>query len=322
MKAALVLGFVRLCARLPLPVNHALGALLGWLAWALPNQARRVSLVNVALCFPELESAARLRLARRSLMEAGKTLTELGPMWHWPPERLEALVRETVDDRLLFEGYRAGKGVIALIPHLGCWEICNLYYARRVPLTILYRPPRMHELDVPVQRWRARAGARPASTSRAGVKSLFRALASGEVVGILPDQDPGAGAGVFAPFFGHPARTMTLISRLAQRSGARVVTVYGQRLPRGRGYRLRYRLVDNDIYATDLETSVAALNRAVEHCVRECPEQYQWSYKRFKAAPPGYDSPYRRHQDEAATADMQAEDSLTPGDSHANNKHR
>ncbi len=308
MKAALVLGFVRFCGWLPLPLNHALGALLGWIAWIVPNQARRVTLINLDLCFPELTAASRRRLAQLSLREAGKTLTELGPMWHWRPERLESLVRETIDDDLLFDGVRRGNGVIALIPHLGCWEICNLYYARRVALTILYRPPRMQQLDLPIQRWRARVGARPASTSRSGVKSLFRALAQGEVVGILPDQDPGAGGGVFAPFFGRSTRTMSLVSRLAQRSGARVVTVYGERLRGGRGYRLRYRLVDDDIYDSDLQTSVTALNRAVEYCVRELPEQYQWSYKRFKAAAPGDQSPYQRHQATVPPADKKHTD--------------
>lgn len=322
MKAAVILGFLRLCGYLPLAVNHALGTLLGGLAWLLPNPARRISRINIALCLPELSPAARRRLVRRSLAEAGKTLTELGPMWQWSPERLEKTVRATVDDELLFDGWRAGKGVIALIPHLGCWEICNLYYARRVPLTILYRPPRMRALDLPVQRWRARVGARPVSTSRSGVKSLFRALADGEVVGILPDQDPGAGGGVFAPFFGYPARTMTLVSRLAQRSGARVVTVYGERLSRGRGYRLRFRTVDDAIYSPDLDTSVAALNRAVEACVRACPEQYQWSYKRFKAPAPGRESPYRVLQDPASEADSNAKATPPQDDACDNNNNR
>lgn len=294
MKRAVLLGALRLFSCLPLPVAHGLGAVLGWLAWLLPTEARRVSRINIDLCFPELSPEQRRRLVRRSLAEAGKTFTELGPAWHWRPERLETCIRERRDEAVFYDGVRAGQGVIALIPHLGCWEICNLYYTRRVPLTILYRPPRMRELDEPIQRWRARAGTRLATTSRSGVKALLRALADGEVVGILPDQDPGRGAGAFAPFFGHDAYTMTLVSRLAQRSGARVCAVYGERLPRGRGYRLRWHAVDEDIHAADVETSVAALNRAVERCVRERPDQYQWSYKRFKTVPEGGRSPYRR----------------------------
>lgn len=288
-------GALRVFALLPLPVAHGLGAALGFLAWLLPNDARRVTRINLARCFPELSRTQRRRLERRSLREAGKTFTELGPMWYWPPERLERTVRERINEALFYDGVRAGQGVIALIPHLGCWEICNTYYTRRVPLTILYRPPRMQALDEPIREWRARAGTRLASTTRTGVKALFRALGAGEVVGILPDQDPGRGAGAFAPFFGHDAYTMTLVSRLAQKSGARVVTVYAQRLPWGRGYRIRYDAVDDEIHSTDLAQSAAALNRAVERCVRRCPEQYQWSYKRFKTAPEGERSPYRRH---------------------------
>lgn len=296
MKTALLFAALRGFACLPLPLVHGLGALLGWLAWALPTEARRVTRINLERCLPELSAEARRGLARRSLQEAGKTFAELGPMWRWRPERLEPLVREVDNEGVIADALQSGRGVIALIPHLGCWEICNLYYARRVPLTVLYRPPRMRQLDAPVQRWRARAGARLAATSRSGVKTLLRALAAGEVVGILPDQDPGRGAGVFAPFFGHPAHTMTLVSRLVQRSGAQVVTVYGQRLPRGRGYRIRLHAVDDAVRSPDMATSVAALNRAIERCVRECPEQYQWSYKRFKTTPGGVRSPYRRRQ--------------------------
>lgn len=294
MKARLVLGAVRLCSWLPLPLAHALGSLLGWLLWVLPNNARRVTETNLALCYPEMAPPQRRRLARRSLQEAGKTFTELGAMWYWPPDQVESLIRETVDEQPFLEAVASGSGVITLIPHLGCWEICNLYYARRVPLTVLFRPPRMTELDGPIQRWRARAGARLASTSRSGVKSLLRALAQGEVVGILPDQDPGQGAGDFAPFFGREAYTMTLVARLAQRSGAQVFTVYGERLPRGGGYRIRWQRVEPEIASDDLRTSVSALNRAVERRVRECPSQYQWSYKRFKTTPEGGLSPYRK----------------------------
>lgn len=303
MKARLVLGAVRACARLPLPLAHALGAGLGWLLWLLPNSARRVTRINLSLCFPDQGRAQQRRLARRSLQEAGKTFTELGAMWYWDPERVEGLVRERVDEQPFLDAVASGTGVITLIPHLGCWEICNLYYARRVPLTVLYRPPRMAELDVPIQQWRARAGARLASTSRSGVKTLLRALADGEVVGILPDQDPGRGAGTFAPFFGHDAYTMTLVARLAQRSGAQVFTVFGERLGHGRGYRIRWQRVEADIASADLQTSVNALNRAVERRVRECPSQYQWSYKRFKTAPDGQISPYARDQVPKPSAD-------------------
>lgn len=296
MKARLVLGAIRACAWLPLPLAHALGAALGWLLWLLPNSAARVSRTNLALCYPEWSRRQRNRLARRSLQEAGKTFTELGAMWYWPPDKLENLVRERVDEQPFLDAVASGSGVITLIPHLGCWEICNFYYARRVPLTVLFRPPRMAALDEPIQRWRARAGARLASTSRSGVKSLLRALAAGEVVGILPDQDPGRGAGEFAPFFGHPAYTMSLVARLAQRSGAQVFTVYGERLAWGRGYRIRWQRVEADIASPDLLTSVASLNRAVERRVRECPSQYQWSYKRFKTVPGGGPSPYARQR--------------------------
>lgn len=292
MSAGLLRAALRLFAFLPLPLAHALGATVGWLGWLSRGRLRRVTEANLALCFPERTPAERRRLGRRSLMEAGKTLTEMGAMWLWPPERAEALVREVDGDATARALHAGGRGVIALIPHLGCWEICNLYFGRRYPLTALYRPPRMAALRDTIHRARERVGARLVPTTASGVKALHAALAAGEVIGVLPDQDPGRGAGVFAPFFGIPTNTMTLVARLAQRSGAPVVIVYGERLPRGRGYRIHLEAVDEAIHDPDPVVSATVMNAAIERLVRRCPEQYQWSYKRFKTRPAGQSSPY------------------------------
>ena len=284
---------LRLFALLPLPAAHGLGAVIGWLGWVAGGRLRRVTETNLGLCFAERPPRQRARLARRSLTEAGKTLTEMGAMWLWAPERAERLVREVRGDDTARRLYAEGRGIIALIPHLGCWEICNLYYARRYPLTALYRPPRLVALRDTVHRARERVGARLVPTSASGVKALHRALAAGEVIGILPDQDPGRGHGVFAPFFGIPANTMTLAARLARRSGAPVVIVYGERLARGRGYRIHLEEVDKAIADPDPGRAATAMNAAVERLVRRCPEQYQWSYKRFKTRPDGEGIAYR-----------------------------
>jgi Kdo2-lipid IVA lauroyltransferase/acyltransferase len=132
------------------------------------------------------------------------------------------------------------------------------------------------------------------ATDTRGVRRLLQALRDGRAVGILPDQDPGDEGGRFAPFFGHPANTMLLLSRLAMRSGAPVFLLYAERLPRGRGYRLHFQRLSEAIGREPLDDSLAALNGAVEQAIRRRPEQYLWSYRRFKRQPPGYPPFYAR----------------------------
>ena len=257
-RQVLVTGLLRLTALLPLPLAHAVGACCGWLLWWMPNSARRIAARNLALCYPELPVAGRERLLRRNLLETGKLLLELGPLWLWPGER----------------------------PHLGAWEMAGLYYSSRHPLTILYRPSRLG-LDELSRQGRGRLGGKVVATDASGVRALLTALRNGEILGILPDQDPGGEGGVFAPLFGIAASTMTLVSRLALKTGAPVFLTWAERLPRGRGFALHLRALPEVTAAVSLDESAAALNRGVEAAIRSLPAQYLWVYKRFKTRPPG-----------------------------------
>lgn len=284
-------GLLRLLATVPLPVLYALGGVLGWLAARVPNRARQVTAVNLSLCFPEMPSPQRRRLMRRSLQETARGLLELGPLWYRPPEAVGALVRETVDEHLFDQALSRGQGILWLAPHLGAWEVTPAYCMQRIQLNALYRPPRQPALEPLITGARERCGARLVPATAAGVRQLLRALRRGEAVGILPDQQP-AGEGVFAPFFGTPAKTMTLLPRLAGRTEATVLTAFAERLPRGRGYRLHFQAVEPGVASPDPDVAAGALNRAVEAAVRVAPEQYQWSYRRFSRRPHGGPSPY------------------------------
>ena len=178
----------------------------------------------------------------------------------------------------------AGESVIFLTPHLGCFEITSLFIARNHPLGVLYRPPRKAWLEPLIVAGRQRGHVQLAQTNMQGVRKLLLALKKGGAVGILPDQVPHGGEGEWADFFGRPAYTMTLVSRLAQSSGAKVFLVFGERLSWGRGYIFHVEPVPAAGVAT-----VAALNATIEAAVRRRPEQYLWSYPRHKVpgdAPP------------------------------------
>lgn len=263
--------FFRVLALLPLPVLHAVGAALGWLAFLASPTYRARFLENAR------QAGLRFGQIRPAVGETGKLLAELPRLWFGSPVPLEWSGAELVG-----EAQAGGRGVLFLTPHLGCFEITAQGLATRFGrITVLYRPARKPWLRDLVDTARARADLAVAPTTLAGVKQMLKALKAGESVGLLPDQVPPQGMGVWASFFGREAYTMTLSSRLAQQTGATVLLTWGERLPRGRGYRLHFRRFPGEL-ASDPERAAAQVNAAMEALVRECPQQYLWGYARYK----------------------------------------
>lgn len=298
MKTTLLRVFLRLLSLLPLSLLRGLGRLSGWLLYRIPNREREAARINLDLCFPELSALARDRLLRDSLKETATTLLEMPAVWHGDPhawqERLEpgGVVEE------LLSLWEEGKGVILAMPHIGNFELSAPFIGGLgVPATGLYRPPRKAGLEEVMLEGRSRlASIRMVPTTRKGVRELYQALARGEIIGILPDQQPKSregGAGVFAPFFGVPTLTMTLLSRFARKTGAPVYFLGFIRQPDSYRYRVVGMRGDQAIGAEDPEEAAAALNAGVEAMVRRYPEQYQWTYRRFRQQPDGT-NPYRR----------------------------
>jgi KDO2-lipid IV(A) lauroyltransferase len=280
-------------AALPLRAAQALGGLAGWIAFRLPGRERGYAWTNITLCFRDMPSAQRRELVRRSLVESGKTLAEMPRIWSRPAAETCALVREQPGREDLDRALALGRGLIVAGPHLGNWEVAGLYVQTLGPTTILYRPPRQPGLEGAMRRGRSAGGANVVPIDASGIRALYRALGKGEVVGILPDQQPRSeAAGVFAPFFGSPAFTMTLLGRLAHKTGAPVVFAFAVRLPRGEGFRLHWIAAPEGIGDPDPVVAATALNRGVEACVRVCPDQYQWGYRRFRMRPYGGPNPY------------------------------
>lgn len=292
-KTAVAVGALRGCAWLPLPLLHAAGYGAGVLLWLIPNNQRRIAAVNLKVCLPELSAPARRRLLRRCLIETSKAVLEMGPLWLWNGRRTLRLVHGVENEAAWHQALQERRGAIAITPHLGSWEMAGLYLSSRTPLTILYRPSRLGDaVDRLICQGRGRLGARLVPTTSQGVRRLLRALNSGTALGILPDQDPGPNGGVYAPFFGQPANTMVLLSRLASKHCTPVFLLYAERLRRGRGYRLHFERLPDKVSQAASPEAAAALNQAIEQAIRRCPEQYLWSYKRFKRPPPDRPSLY------------------------------
>ena len=249
--------------------------------WLANSRARPITEVNLAICFPDITPERRQSLVKASLYETNASIIDMARCWVRSRADLEGRISKVEGLEYLDEAVAAGQGTLVLLPHLGSWEIVGLYLSSRYRVTALYREPRTTVLADFIRRQRQRHGARLISIGIAGLRAVLQALRANDLALLFPDQVPPRHSGQFAPFFGEPTLTMTLGSKLIRRSGARAVCAYCKRLPGGR-YELAFRPVDEAIYDADLNTSLAGLNKSVEACVRECPEQYQWEYRRFK----------------------------------------
>ena len=260
-----------------------LGALLGWLAYLGSPTYRRRFNENVA------QAGIAPRQARRAIAEAGKLATELPWLWLRPrAQKLPKIQWQGVEH--LEAALALGKGVVFMTPHVGSFEVVPQAHAARFSekygaMTILYKPSKFAWLDDLLKAARSAPGLEAAPTTTGGVRMILKSLKQGRVVGMLPDQVPGEGQGVWAPFFGRPAYTMTLALRLARQSGAPMLVALGDRLPWGRGYVIHVHPLHLPLDQGDT-VAAAALNAAMEDLIRQRPGMYLWSYARYKQPRP------------------------------------
>jgi KDO2-lipid IV(A) lauroyltransferase len=294
----------------PLWLLHGIGAALGWLIyWASPSYRRRFN-DNVR------QAGIAPAAARPAIAAAGRMVAELPFLWLRPAHEPIRPSLNWEGDALITDALRAGRGLVLLTPHMGSFEVAAQAIAQRFaaefgPITVLYRPARKAALRAVMDESRARPGVATAPASLAGVRLMIRALRRGEAVGLLPDQVPPEGMGVWVPFFGKPAYTMTLAARLVQQTGALPLLIWGERLPRGAGYTVHVSALGETLPADDPKQgdagppqdssppsgggsreaaasgrhqaeSAAIINRAMERLIRQCPAQYLWGYHRYK----------------------------------------
>jgi Kdo2-lipid IVA lauroyltransferase/acyltransferase len=261
-------------ASLPLGLLHRLGTVLGWIMYGMSPTYRRNLRANL-----QRAGYADPRVRRAAIAHAGQLIAETPAIWLRPQERVVALVSEAHGVAAVDAARATGKALLFLTPHMGCFEITAHYAAQHMPITVLYRPPKLAWLEPLMHEGRGRGGVRLAPADARGVRELLTALKRREAVGFLPDQVPGEGEGEWAEFFGAPAYTATLAPRLARRDDLACFLVYAERLPRGAGYRMVLKPLPPSLAG---ESPARHLNRALENLVRECPGQYLWGYNRYK----------------------------------------
>lgn len=266
------------------------GKVLGYCAYLTNSRMYKTSLTNLELCFPNLNQQERKVLARLSLMHTGMMLAECGPVWLWPVDKIIGQIQEVEGADLLQDARDLGKGVILIGPHHGNWELMGLYLSTLGSCSQLYQAPKHKDLDDLLYLARSRGSAKMYPANTKGVVAVLGALKKGEMVGILPDQIPGPNAGEFVPFFNNNAYTMTLITRLIQKTGAKALLTYAKRT--NKGFKIVIKEADAMTYAEHMQEALIGLNKTVELAVEDAPEQYQWEYKRFRYQPEGKQEPY------------------------------
>ena len=270
----------------PLAALHALGGALGWGVWAVSPGYRQRFRANV------LQAGIPFDAARPAIAEAGRFVAELPKLWLRPFDESCLSHVQMQGQEHAQQAFAQGKGVIFFGPHCGSFELgpqalAEVFGPIYGPITAIYRPARQPALAAIELATRQRPLFKVLPASLSAIKAMHKALKANQAVALLTDQVPPEGLGVWAPFFGKPAYTMTLAARLAMQSGAALLPVSCERLPKGRGYIVKIRPAVNlsavDLPGNaDLLTTVTHINQAIEAIVLSQPGQYLWGYGRYK----------------------------------------
>lgn len=285
MKTLLFRVVIRLFSLLPAWMIPSVASGLAWLLWPLASRLRTVSLRNLELCYPTMQERERRSLAFDAMKHYARNAIEAGITWCWSKKRFDRLFLEPVGFKHFQAALDSGRGVVFLAPHYGAWEMLGLNMSAHLGAT-LYKPGNSPDIERLLVENRERFGAQLVPANRRGLKKLMDSLRQGQAVAVLPDQEPRLGDGRFAPFFGVPALTGVLVPRLIQRTGALAVFAVCVRRPGGK-VQVHIHEPDADLYSSDMDTALAALNKGVERCIELDRGQYLWAYKRFRAHPEG-----------------------------------
>jgi KDO2-lipid IV(A) lauroyltransferase len=283
----IALGLIWLLGKQTYALSHWLGTKLGAVLLYKRTRAREVAKLNIKLCYPQKTDEEREALLTSTMIENGKLLFEIGLVWGWPIDKVKKLIQHTHEQSILEEALAENNGVVLLAIHHANWEILNHAIQGLSINTAIYRPSKLAPLDRWMYKTRSKLGIKLVPTTRKGVEELHCCLARKEMVSILPDQEPSLKSGEFAPFMGMQALTSKLVYDLLQHSSAKVVFVYSQRLIDGSGFSVHYKKAEEEIYSDNVLVSQTAMNKTIESCFQAYPEQFEWTYKRFRHQPNG-----------------------------------
>ena len=290
MRSAFALNLLKIISLLPLGLARFFGCIMGIIMTVFPNAAYKTTRQNLDHCLPDKSPQAKTALAKARMKHLGQAFFETPGLWRRPSGWLQSKIVAVEGESYLKDAIANDRGTILLIPHQGNWEVIGLWVAKQAAMTSLYQPPKNRLLGNWIKKSRERTGANLVPTNVRGVAALLKALNRGEIVAILPDQQPPKASGDFAPLFGKPALTMTLAYNLLKRSNSQAL--FCTALREKGGWRLHFVPADQAIYSEDQVISLKAMNKGVESIATQAMDQYQWEYKRYRTQPEGCSSIY------------------------------
>lgn len=283
MKSALAVALVNLLGRVPTALADRVAASVALVALGPKSRAYQTTKTNLANAMPEMDAVSREKLIRASLVDLAKKFPRFARVWVKGPGCMLIVGPEDMQTWETLSTHP--KGSILLVPHLGNWELLGGWISNHGPLNAMYRPAKIEGLDQLILKGRESSGFKVHPANLKGVASMLKALKKGEMVAILPDQEPDLSSGEFAPFFGVPAYTMTLAHKLAQKSPESPVLVASAVEVENGQYQVVFERLSSDFGEQDTVPALTQMNLGIERLVRAYPEQYQWEYKRYKKRP-------------------------------------
>jgi len=276
---------LQLISYLPLSVNQRIGRMIGFIGWYVSSNMRHRTLLNLNRCYPDKSIEWKKRIGRQALCSSAEALLETPTLWKAGKDKISSLLLNPESLETIKNTYDKGEGLIVVVLHLGSWEYLGLITAMHTKTTSGYRPLNLPALNELVVEGRQSTGARLVPNTFKGIRELTKALSNKESICILPDQEPRKDQGMYADFFGKPAYTANLMPKLAARHNTPVLYIAAER--KSNGYYLHIEEGVKALYDKDLVTACNAMNSQIETMINKFPQQYSWSYKRFKRLPDG-----------------------------------
>lgn len=285
----------------PLSVLQMLARFVAWIILRMPSASiMRTVKINMALIAPTLSHLQKQALTKEIIYHQCLTSIESIKSWAMPPDWSIAQIRDVHNKDILLDGLASPNGMLAIVPHLGTWEMMNAWLNQFGSPTIMYKPVKGDITNNFILQGRARLNATLVPTDGSGVKAVFKTLKQGGFSIVLPDHVPDPSGGVIVPFFGIETLTSTLASKLASKTKCALVGLACIRRDDGHGFDIYcYKLDDPALYDRNTETAAYALNLAMQRMIEDNYSHYMWGYRRFKHIPM-IDNPY--NTDEANLA--------------------
>lgn len=274
--------FLKIFSKLPMLTIQSFALLIGRLLFITNSSARKTTEVNLKTAYPELDQPQREDLTKKSLKSQAMTYAESVKIWGSSTEYALSQIKKVHGEDLFLEALQENKGVIAVVPHFGTWELLNVWLNEHSSPVIMYKPSKQKDLDRFMFESRQRLNATLVPTDENGVRAIFKHLKQGGLTAILPDHVPKESGGIYSMFYGQNALSSTLVSKLASKTQSTVLGLSCLRREDLSGFDIFVTPLSIDILSKDIQVSVDALNQGMERMIDQAPQQYLWTYKRFR----------------------------------------